>query len=342
MILFVLAIVIGLVLLVWSADRFVDGAVGVAQFLGMSTFLIGMVIVGFGTSAPEIVVSILSAMNDTPQLALGNAYGSNIANIALILGTTAIIAPVVVHKQAMKRDIPVLILMTALTIYLVKDGNVSMLDGVILLLAFVAVMSFNILHELHDKRKRKNAMAAEALENASEPSEKVSIVKSLLWLVVGLGVLVGSSRMLVWGAIGMAQALGVSDLLIGLTIVAVGTSLPELASSIAAARKGENDLAVGNVIGSNIFNTLVVVGIAAVITPIQATDPKVLSRDLPIMSALTLLLFFICFPLIKSKRQKTAGKENERFGFGRIGGAFFLLLYVGYLVLLGLEANGVI
>ena len=342
MILFVLAIVVGLVLLVWSADRFVDGAVGVAQFLGMSTFLIGMVIVGFGTSAPEIVVSILSAMNDTPQLALGNAYGSNIANIALILGTTAIIAPVVVHKQAMKRDIPVLILMTALTIYLVKDGNVSMLDGVILLLAFVAVMSFNILHELHDKRKRKNAMAAEALENASEPSEKVSIVKSLLWLVVGLGVLVGSSRMLVWGAIGMAQALGVSDLLIGLTIVAVGTSLPELASSIAAARKGENDLAVGNVIGSNIFNTLVVVGIAAVITPIQATDPKVLSRDLPIMSALTLLLFFICFPLIKSKRKKTVGKEDERFGFGRIGGALFLLLYVGYLVLLGLEANGMI
>ena len=347
MILFVLAIVIGLVLLVWSADRFVDGAVGVAQFLGMSTFLIGMVIVGFGTSAPEIVVSILSALNRTPQLALGNAYGSNIANIALILGTTAIIAPVVVHKQAMKRDIPVLILMTALTIYLVKDGNVSMLDGIILLLAFVAVMTFNILKELHDKRKRKNAMAADVLENALENAlvespEKVSIVKSLLWLFVGLGVLVGSSRMLVWGAIGMAQALGVSDLLIGLTIVAVGTSLPELASSIAAARKGENDLAVGNVIGSNIFNTLVVVGIAAVITPIQATDPKVLSRDLPIMSALTLLLFFICFPLIKSKRKKTVGKEDERFGFGRIGGALFLLLYVGYLVLLGLEANGMI
>ena len=341
MILFILAIVIGLALLVWSADRFVDGAVGVARFLGMSTFLIGMVIVGFGTSAPEIVVSILSAMNDTPQLALGNAYGSNIANIALILGTTAIIAPIVVKKQAMRLDIPVLILMTALTIFLVKDGNVSFLDGVILLFAFVAVVSFNIWHELNEKRKRKQAVSEDALDDeSSEPAESVSIAKSLLWLFVGLGVLVGSSRMLVWGAVGMAHALGVSDLLIGLTIVAVGTSLPELASSIAAARKGENDLAVGNVIGSNIFNTLVVVGIAAVITPINATDPEVLSRDLPIMSALTLLLFFICFPLTKNRKDERL--KGNRFGFGRIGGVLFLMLYVGYLVLLGLDANGVI
>lgn len=339
MILFILAIVIGLALLVWSADRFVDGAVGVARFLGMSTFLIGMVIVGFGTSAPEIVVSILSAMNDTPQLALGNAYGSNIANIALILGTTAIIAPIVVKKQAMRLDIPVLILMTALTIFLVKDGNVSFLDGVILLFAFVAVMLFNIWHELNDKRKRKQAMAADGAaldDDSSDSAESVSIAKSLLWLFVGLGILVGSSRMLVWGAVGMAQALGVSDLLIGLTIVAVGTSLPELASSIAAARKGENDLAVGNVIGSNVFNTLVVVGIAAVITPIGATDPKVLCRDLPIMSALTLLLFFICFPLKKSRKDDLP-KAGE-FGFGRIGGTLFLILYVAYLVLLGIQA----
>ena len=337
MILFVLAIVIGLALLVWSADRFVDGAVGVARFFGMSTFLIGMVIVGFGTSAPEIVVSILSAMNGTPQLALGNAYGSNIANIALILGATALIAPVVVKKQAMKLDIPVLILMTALTIFLVKDGSVSFLDGFILLFAFVAVMSFNILHELKNKRKRKQSEVQSVTDEASsESSESVSIAKSLLWLFVGLGILVGSSRMLVWGAVGMAQALGVSDLLIGLTIVAVGTSLPELASSIAAARKGENDLAVGNVIGSNIFNTLVVVGIAAVIAPIGSTDPEVLSRDLPIMSALTLLLFFICFPLKKSRKDDLP-KAGE-FGFGRIGGTLFLILYVAYLVLLGIQA----
>lgn len=332
MILSVVAIVVGLVLLVWSADRFVDGAVGVAQFFGMSTFLIGMLIVGFGTSAPEMVVSVLSAMNNTPQLALGNAYGSNIANIALILGVTALIIPVVVKKEAMKRDIPILIAITVLTILLLMDGNVSFVDGLILLFAFAGITAFNIFTELRAKRKRKNSAENADLET---PAEKVSIVKSSLLLLVGLVLLIVSSRMLVWGAVNVAQALGVSDLLIGLTIVAVGTSLPELASSIAAARKGENDLAVGNVIGSNIFNTLVVVGIAAVITPIKAMDAEVLSRDLPIMSSLTLLLFLICFPFFKSKRAKASRKKNEQFGFGRIGGTLFLSLYVAYLVLLG-------
>ena len=336
MILSIVAIVVGLFLLVWSADRFVDGAVGVARFFGMSTFLIGMVIVGFGTSAPEMVVSILSAMNDTPQLALGNAYGSNIANIALILGVTALIAPVVVQKQAMSRDIPVLIAMTALTVLLLVDGNVSLIDGAVLLVAFVAIMGFNILSELKAKRKRRKSGGASDISEVEEiPAEGVSIGKAVLSLLVGLVLLIVSSRMLVWGAVYMAHALGVSDLLIGLTIVAVGTSLPELASSIAAARRGENDLAVGNIIGSNIFNTLVVVGIAAVITPIKAMDAEVLSRDLPIMSALTLLLFLICFPFFKSKRAKASRKKNEQFGFGRIGGALFLRLYVAYLVLLG-------
>jgi len=327
MILSIAAIVVGLVLLVWSADRFVDGAVGVAQFFGMSTFLIGMVIVGFGTSAPEMVVSILSAMNNSPQLALGNAYGSNIANIALILGATALITPLVVKKQAMTRDIPILILTTILTVFLLKDGNVSFADGMALLIAFVVIMIFNILSEWKAKQKRKSGRG-EALDSDTEPAEKVSIGKSILLLIVGLALLIASSRMLVWGAINVAQALGVSDLLIGLTIVAVGTSLPELASSIAAARRGENDLAVGNIIGSNIFNTLTVVGLAAVIAPIKAMDPEVLSRDLPIMSALTLLLFLICIPFRKKNGKRT-------YGFGRIGGVLFLSLYIAYLVFLG-------
>ena len=331
MILSILAIAVGLVLLVWSADRFVDGAVGVAQFLGMSTFLIGMIVVGFGTSAPEMVVSVLSAMNGTPQLALGNAYGSNIANIALILGITALIAPVVVKKQAMSHDIPILVLMTALTIVLLKDGNVSFVDGAVLLVAFVLLTLFNILMELKEKRKRENADMPQDVPENNQESSKVSIGKSVLWLFVGLGILIASSRMLVWGAVNLAHALGVSDLLIGLTIVAVGTSLPELASSIAAARRGENDLAVGNVIGSNGFNTLVVVGIAAVIAPINATDPEVMSRDVPIMTVLTLLLFLICIPF-KKKNGKRIG------GFGRLGGALFLSLYVGYLVLLGIQS----
>ena len=332
MILSIVAIVVGLFLLVWSADRFVDGAVGVARFFGMSTFLIGMVIVGFGTSAPEMVVSILSAMNDTPQLALGNAYGSNIANIALILGVTALIAPVVVQKQAMSRDIPVLIAMTALTVLLLVDGNVSLIDGSVLLVAFVAIMGFNILSELKAKRKRRKSGGASDISEVEEiPAEGVSIGKAVLYLLVGLVLLIVSSRMLVWGAVYMAHALGVSDLLIGLTIVAVGTSLPELASSIAAARRGENDLAVGNIIGSNIFNTLVVVGLASVIAPIKAADPAVMSRDVPIMSALTLLLFLICIPVKKKNGKRVSG-------FGRIGGALFLSLYVAYLVLLGIQA----
>ena len=332
MILSIVAIVVGLFLLVWSADRFVDGAVGVARFFGMSTFLIGMVIVGFGTSAPEMVVSILSAMNDTPQLALGNAYGSNIANIALILGVTALIAPVVVQKQAMSRDIPVLIAMTALTVLLLVDGNVSLIDGAVLLVAFVAIMGFNILSELKAKRKRRKSGGASDISEVEEiPAEGVSIGKAVLYLLVGLVLLIVSSRMLVWGAVYMAHALGVSDLLIGLTIVAVGTSLPELASSIAAARRGENDLAVGNIIGSNIFNTLVVVGLASVIAPIKAADPAVMSRDVPIMSALTLLLFLICIPVKKKNGKRVSG-------FGRIGGALFLSLYVAYLVLLGIQA----
>ena len=334
MILAIVAVVVGLVLLVWSADRFVDGAVGVAQFLGMSTFLIGMIIVGFGTSAPEMVVSVLSAMNDAPQLALGNAYGSNIANIALILGVTAVITPVAVKKQAVKQDIPILLVVTVLTIVLLMDGNVSLWDGVVLLLAFIVVTAFNITMELREKRKRKKSTAAEQ-DLDSKPAEKVSIVKAVALLLVGLALLIVSSRMLVWGAVYMARALGVSDLLIGLTIVAVGTSLPELASSIAAARRGENDLAVGNIIGSNVFNTLVVVGIAAVIAPIKAADPEVMSRDVPIMSGLTLLLFLICLPFWKSKKKRSSRKKDERFGFGRIGGALFLSLYVAYLVLLG-------
>ncbi|MBR3670209.1 MAG: calcium/sodium antiporter [Fibrobacter sp.] len=336
MILAIVAIVVGLVLLVWSADRFVDGAVGVAQFLGMSTFLIGMIIVGFGTSAPEMVVSILSAMNDAPQLALGNAYGSNIANIALILGVTAVITPVAVKKQAVKQDIPILLVVTVLTIVLLMDGNVSLWDGVVLLLAFIVVTAFNITMELREKRKRKKG--AEAVEQESETTEKVSIVKAAAWLIVGLALLIVSSRMLVWGAVYMARALGVSDLLIGLTIVAVGTSLPELASSIAAARRGENDLAVGNIIGSNVFNTLVVVGLAAVIAPIKAADPEVMARDVPIMTGLTLLLFLICLPFWKSKKKRSSRKKDERFGFGRIGGALFLSLYVAYLVLLGIQS----
>lgn len=336
MILPIVAIVLGLGVLVWSADKFVDGAVGVAKFCGMSTLLIGMVIVGFGTSAPEMVVSAISAMQDAPELALGNAYGSNIANIALILGVTAIISPVIVVRKALVRDLPVLIAVTAVAIIQAVDGSISRLDGVVVLLVFAGVTTFNIVSEL---RQKKGAPAEEPAAAESGESEKLSLGKSILWLVLGLALLVASSRALVWGAVEIARALGVSDLLIGLTIVAVGTSLPELASSIAAARKGENDLAIGNIIGSNLFNTLLVVGIAAMIAPMHSFSASILSRDLPVMVVLTVLLLLFGLPVRKSR----VGADGKRIGrINRLEGTVFLVAYVGYIGVLIAQATGVL
>lgn len=337
MILPIVAIVLGLAVLVWSADKFVDGAVGIARFCGMSTLLIGMVIVGFGTSAPEMVVSFLSAMNNAPELALGNAFGSNIANIALILGTTALVTPVVVKRNVLKRDLPVLIAVTAIAMILVMDGSVSRINGIILLLVFAFVMTYNIWSEIRAKSK-DSAPASQVVLESSEESEKASLSKSILLLVLGLVLLVVSSRALVWGAVEIARSLGVSDLLIGLTIVAVGTSLPELASSIAAARKGEDDLAVGNIVGSNLFNTLTVVGIAATVTPMNAFDANVFVRDLPVMCVLTILLLLFGLPTRISKVDAT-GKRVGRIN--RIEGSAFLLIYVGYIGFLIVQATGI-
>lgn len=329
MLLAVLAIVVGLVILVRSADLFVDGAVGIARYLGMSTFLVGMVIVGFGTSAPELFVSVLSAIQGNPELSLGNAYGSNIANVALILGVTAMISPVLVKRVAVHRDIPILCLITAVSIWLVLDGAVSRLDGVVFLFLFAAVMTFNILSEY---RKKARLVADGESFDAGVPAaatEKISLPKSIVRVVAGIILLVVSSRMLVWGAVFVAKSLGVSDLLIGLTIVAIGTSLPELASSIAAARKGEDDLAVGNVVGSNTFNTLAVVGVASVISPMETVDAAVVSRDLPLMAVVTVLLLLFGLP---------KKKFNGNGRIGRKSGAFFLLLYCAYIALLIVQA----
>ncbi len=324
MLLPIVAVIVGLVVLVWSADKFVDGAVGIARFCGMSTLLIGMVIVGFGTSAPEMVVSALSALQGNPELALGNAYGSNIANIALILGVTALISPILVQRSVLRKDLPLLIGVTALSIVLLLDGSVSRVDGLVFLAVFFAVMGYNIWSE---KKAGKGAESSEAAEN-EESAKPVSLGKSIGLLLLGLVLLVLSSRALVWGAVEIARSLGVSDLIIGLTIVAVGTSLPELASSIAAARKGEDDLAVGNIIGSNLFNTLMVVGIASTIAPMGNVDSAVISRDMPLMALLTLSILVLGF------RRKGDGRIN------RIAGGAFLAVYIGYIVLLIVQSAG--
>ena len=281
------AIVVGLAILVWSADKFIDGAAAVARHFSLPPLLIGVVIIGFGTSAPELAVSVLSAMEGSPGLALGNAYGSNIANIALILGLTAIISPVVVQSGILRQELPVLTAVTALTVILLWDLSVSRADALVLLLVFAVLMAWSVRQGM--KTPTSDPLAAET-EESLEPG--IPIQKAYIWLAIGLVLLIASSRMLVWGAVSVAQAFGVSELVIGLTVVAVGTSLPELASCIAASRKNEHDLAMGNILGSNLFNTLAVVGLAGVIQPMTLSI-EILHRDLLVMSALTLVIFLL-------------------------------------------------
>ena len=269
MILAFIAVIFGLALLVWSANRFVEGSASTARHFGMLPLLIGMVIVGFGTSAPEMVVSALAASQGNPGIALGNAYGSNITNIALILGITALISPIAVHSQVLRKELPILAVVTALAAWQLWDGEITRLDAIVLLAVFGGLMAWTIWQGL---RKKEDALG-------SEMEQELDVRRAVFWLVVGLALLIVSSRILVWGAVEIAHGFGVSDLIIGLTIVAVGTSLPELASSIIAARKGEHDIALGNILGSNLFNTLAVVGIAGTIHPL-AVGPEVFNRDL--------------------------------------------------------------
>ncbi len=308
----VLAVLIGLVLLVWSADRFVDGAAATAKHLGMSPLLIGMVIMGFGTSAPELVVSVMASLDGNPGIALGNAYGSNIANIALILGLTAVIAPIAVHSQVIRRELPILLVVTAVAALQVYDGEITRAEAIVLLVLLVVLLGWNIYQ---GRRGQVDALGGEVEKDLV--AHPMPMKKALMWVGIGLLLLVVSSRLLVWGAVDIAQFFGVSDLVIGLTVVAIGTSLPELASSIAAIRKGEHDMALGNVIGSNLFNTLGVVGLAGVIHPMVA-EPAVFTRDMLVMGALTLALFVFAYGF------RGPGRIN------RIEGGVLLASFVAY------------
>lgn len=318
----IVAVAGGLALLLWSAERFVEGSAATARHLGMSPLLIGMVVVGFGTSAPEMLVSALAAAQRNPELALGNAYGSNIANIGLILGASSLVSPLVVNSRLLRSELPIILAVTALTAFLLSDGGLSREDALILLGVFGALLAWTIWQGLH---RRDDALAAEMVQELAGAT--MPLKRALALLGLGLILLLASSRALVWGAEALARAWGVSDLLIGLTVVAVGTSLPELASSLTAARKGEHDIAIGNVLGSNLFNTLAVVGIAGVIHPITV-DPVVLTRDVPVMAAFTVSLLVM------------------GYGFGRQGrinrweASILLTAYVGYNVWLATTALG--
>lgn len=305
-----LSVVAGLAVLVWGADRFVDGASGAARLLGVPALLIGILIMGFGTSAPELVVSAQAALAGNPGLALGNAYGSNISNIALILGTTALMAPIAVKSGVLRREFPVLLAVTVLAAWQLADGMLSRWDGIVLLVVFFLLVGWTVIGSM-----RTNI---EIMEEEVDIKE-MTPGKAALWLLVGLVGLVAGSRLLVSGAVEIAAALGVSDLVVGLTIVAIGTSLPELAASIVATRRGEHEMALGNVIGSNIFNTLAVVGIAATVHPLSV-EPVVLERDVLFMGALTVSLFFVGY------RHRSDGRIN------RVEGFLLFAAYVAYLV----------
>ncbi len=308
----VVSVLFGLALLLWSADRFVVGASATARHFAMPPLLIGMLVVGFGTSAPEMLVSALAAVEGNPGIALGNAYGSNITNIALILGVTALISPIAVHSQVLRRELPILAGVTALAAWQLWDGALSRLDALVLLALFAGLMIWTIWQAQRSKSDALAGDMAQELEGDAMP-----LSRALFWLIAGLALLMVSSRLLVWGAVEIAHGLGVSDLIIGLTIIAMGTSLPELASSIMATRKGEHDLALGNVLGSNLFNTLAVVGIAGVIQP-MAVGPEVLQRDLLVMAALTLSLFVLGYGF------RGTGRIN------RAEGLLLLACYLGY------------
>ncbi|TMP85990.1 calcium/sodium antiporter [Pseudoalteromonas ruthenica] len=317
MLLAITAIVAGFILLVYSAGRFVDGAAATAAHAGLPTILIGMLIVGFGTSAPEMVVSAMAASDGNPALALGNALGSNIVNIGLILGVTALIAPITVHSNIVRKELPLLLAVVLLCGYLLYDGQLTTFDATLLLAGFVSVVAWSIYSGL---RHHNDPLANDTEQGVT--SQSMGLKSALFWLVCGLVVLVLSSRILVWGAVQVTSALGVSDLVVGLTIVALGTSLPELAASIIAAKKGEHDIAIGNVVGSNMFNILAVIGIAGAIEPF-GLGADIFYRDWGVMLVLTLALLIMAYGIGRQ------GRINRAEGGLLLSG---YLAYNGYLL----------
>lgn len=286
----ILLIVGGLTLLVWGAEQFVGGASATAHNLGVSPILIGLTIVGFATSAPEILVSINAATKGSPMLAVGNALGSNIANIGLVLGLVAVIHPIEVKSETLMREMPVLLAVTLLTLALFLDNNISFVDGVVMLGALAVVMYWIVRLATIPS---PGTDPIEAAFEADIPSD-MPMRRSIIKLCIGLVALLIGSELLVRGATDLALAFGVSELVIGITLVAIGTSLPELAVSVISVLRGEYGLAVGNVIGSNIFNLLAVIGIAAVIAPTELT-PTVLTLHFFVVAAFTLVLFAMAY-----------------------------------------------
>ena len=309
---FVIYMVCGLVLLVWGADRFVHGAAASARNMGIAPLLIGLTVVAFATSAPEILVSVVASLRGEPTLAIGNAIGSNIVNIGLVLGMTALIKPIKLESATLRREMPALLAVSLLTVSLFLDTHLSRIDGIVMLTGLVIVMIW--LTRLGSRSAANDPIKRDY--EAEIPTD-VSMKMAITWTVVGLVTLLIGAEWLVTGAIGIAQNLGVSEVVIGITIVALGTSLPELTVSIVSALKGEYGLAIGNIVGSNIFNLLAVIGIAATIEP-AALAPSVLSLHIFVMVAFTLVLFAMTYDY--------DGKAK----LSRMEGIALLIAYVAY------------
>jgi len=323
MLIAIVQLVGGFVLLVWGADRLIAGASALARNVGISPLIIGLTIVAIGTSAPELVVSAMAAYRGNPELAVGNAIGSNIANIGLILGVTALVYPLRVESETLKREYPLLMFIMVASFILAADLMYTRAEGWLMVAGLVALLAWMVHLGL-----RRGDSDPLALEFAAEIPTGMPTKTALLWLTVGLVVLPLSSTFLVEGAITVARGLEVSEAVIGLTIVALGTSLPELAAAVTSALRREDDLAIGNIIGSNMFNILGVLGIAATIKPV-AVEPIMLRQDFPVMFVFTVLLFFMAYGF--------RGPGRIR----RHSGVLLLTIYIAYQILVWVTATPV-
>jgi cation:H+ antiporter len=314
-------LLIAFIVLVWSADKFVYGASSLARNLGVSPMIIGLTIVAMGSSAPEMMVAAAASLQGNPDTAIGNAIGSNITNIALVLGLTVLVKPLVVSSSTIKQELPLLLILTILAYWILSDDLFSLPEGIALAVSFFCFI-FILLIKAIKQRKNNTIDDPMIIEAEQELPEATSTGKSIVWLFVGITLLVISAHFLVGSAIFIAKAYGISDLVIGLTVIAIGTSLPELAASIASIMKKEDDLAMGNIVGSNIFNILAVLPFAGIIAP-GAINPEASFRDAPVMMAITGLLFILCF-----------SRKSGYFRLTRAKGALLVLCFIAYQVLL--------
>ncbi len=316
-----LAIIAGFILLIWSADRFIVGAAATARNFDVPPLIIGLTIVGFGTSAPEMMVAGFASFDGSPAMAIGNALGSNITNITLVLGVAALIAPLNVHSRILKKELPLLLFATLMAVALMRDMTLSRFDGFILLTLLCLLMWWITRQGI--RNQSDDALIEEYID---ELPDKMSTSHALFWLIVGLILLTVSSKILVWGAVNIATSFGVSELIIGLTVIAIGTSLPELAASITGALKNEHDIAIGNVVGSNLFNTLGVLAIPGLIHPASLAD-GVMERDIPVVFLLTITLFIMAYGF------RGQGRIN------RVEGSLLLSAFIAYQLLLFFTAT---